>query len=108
MRHLLFIVTLLAVPLDVSAQSVDSNLGRNLAATCESCHSITGKATKGIPVIAGQPKESLAMLLKEFKQGKRNGTVMNQLAKGYTDLQLDAVAKYYAAKKQSTPDGHLQ
>ena len=99
MRHLLFMITLLAVPLGVSAQSVNSNLGRNLAATCANCHSITGKATKGIPVIAGQTKESLAILLKEFKQGTRHGTVMNQLAKGYTNSQLDAVAEYYAAKK---------
>jgi sulfide dehydrogenase cytochrome subunit len=99
MRHLLFMVTLLAAPPEVLAQSANSNLGRDLAATCANCHSITGKSTNGIPVIGGQQKESLARMLNEFKQGKRQGTVMNQLAKGYTDAQLDAAAAYFAAKK---------
>lgn len=99
MRHLPFIVTLLALPLGAWAQSADPNLGRNLAATCANCHSVTGKTNNGIPAIAGRQQETLARQLRDFKEGKRQGTVMNQLAKGYTDAQLDAVAEYYAARK---------
>jgi sulfide dehydrogenase cytochrome subunit len=36
--------------------------------------------------------------LREFRDGKRSATVMHQLAKGYTDEQIDAIAAYFAAQ----------
>ncbi len=99
MLRSLFLPVLLAVPLVAWAQGIDPNLGRNLAATCANCHLIPGKSAQGVPAIAGQPRQSLLNQLKEFKAGKRQATVMDQLAKGYTDAQLDAIAAYYAAQK---------
>jgi cytochrome c553 len=37
--------------------------------------------------------------MQEFKSGARQGTVMNQLAKGYTDEQIDALAGWFAAQR---------
>lgn len=99
MRFQFALAALLAVPLAAVAQGADPNLGRNLAATCTNCHNTTGKTLPGMPGIAGQPKEVMAKTLKEFKDGKRAATIMHQLAKGYTDAQLDAVAAYFAAQK---------
>jgi cytochrome c553 len=36
--------------------------------------------------------------LKAFKSGERPATVMTQLAKGYTDEQLDRVAEFFSAQ----------
>lgn len=80
------------------ANAADPELGRNLAATCAGCHGTNGK-TAGINAnLAGVPKDTLVQTLKAFKSGEKPATVMHQLAKGYTDAQLDAVAGYLAAQ----------
>ncbi|NDF92192.1 MAG: cytochrome C, partial [Betaproteobacteria bacterium] len=35
-----------------------------------------------------------------FKEGRRTGTIMHQLAKGYTDEQIEAMASYLSAQKR--------
>ena len=99
MRIRLALAALLTVPFAAAVHGADPNLGRNLAATCAGCHNITGKSLTGMPGIAGRSKESLASTLKEFKGGQRSATVMHQLAKGYTDQQLELIAAYFAAQK---------
>ena len=97
--QLVLAVLLAACSLSAIAQGTDANLGRNLAATCANCHNTTGKSLTGQPAIAGQPKELLVRTLKEFKEGKRPATIMHQLAKGYTDEQIEMIAAYFAAQK---------
>jgi len=92
-------LAVMAVALPARAQDTDPNLARNLASTCANCHNTTGASLPGMPPIAGQPRELLMKSLKEFKDGKRAGTVMHQLTKGYTDGQLDLIAAYFAAQK---------
>lgn len=100
MRSKFVLTTLLAAcSLPASAQGTDPNLARNLAATCANCHNTTGNSIANTPSIAGRPRELLAMALREFKEGKRPATIMHQLAKGYTDEQLELIAAYFAAQK---------
>ncbi|MGW8389374.1 c-type cytochrome [Pseudoduganella sp. HUAS MS19] len=75
--------------------------GARLAASCTGCHGTNG-ATQGnaIPPLAGQSKDQLMAALKDFKAGKRPATIMTQLAKGYTDEQLEIMAAYFAAQKK--------
>ncbi len=81
-----------------TANAADPDLGRNLAATCAACHGTDGR-TAGINAnLAGVPKDTLVQTLKAFKSGEKPATVMHQLAKGYSDAQLDAVAGYLAAQ----------
>ena len=83
----------------VSAQGADPNLGRNLAAPCANCHGTNGISQGGFPGLAGEPKAQIVRLMQEFKAGKRPATVMHQLAKGYTDEQIEALAAYFSAQK---------
>lgn len=82
-------------------QAADPNLGRNLAATCANCHGTNGQAVKGagLDALAGVPKDKTMQKLMEFKAGERPATIMHQIAKGYTDAQLDLIAAYFAAQK---------
>ena len=50
--------------------------------------------------LAGQPKEDMLSKLLDFKAGKRPATIMHQLAKGYSDAQLEQLAGYFAALKK--------
>jgi len=97
MRALLLIAA--AVPLVALAQ--DDGAARSLAATCANCHGTDGRsATKEVVSLAGLPKSYLVDQMKAFKDGKRPATIMHQLAKGYTDAQIELIADYFAAQKK--------
>ena len=89
--------TLSAAP--TAGQGSDPNLGRNLAATCANCHGTNGVSVGGVESLAGKPKDELVRKMREFKQGTKPATVMTQLAKGYTDEQIEVVAGWFAAQK---------
>jgi cytochrome c553 len=72
---------------------------RNIAATCANCHGTDGVSVGEVPSLAGKPREEIVRMMQEFKAGTRPATVMNQLAKGYTDEQIDALAGWFAAQK---------
>ena len=78
----------------------EPSIGARLAATCAACHGTAGD-THGstLPRLAGQPQQTLSATLKAFKAGQRPSTIMTQIAKGYTDEQLDLLAAYFAAQK---------
>ena len=38
--------------------------------------------------------------MRAFRDGQRPATVMHQIAKGYTDPQIDAIAAWFAAQKR--------
>ncbi len=45
-------------------------------------------------------KTTIIERVREFRDGRRPSTVMQQLAKGYTDAQIEAAASYFAAQKR--------
>jgi cytochrome c553 len=67
-----------------------------LAANCANCHGTTGNAKGAMPSLAGQPKAYLVEQMKTFRDGKRAATIMPQLAKGYTDAQIEAIADFFS------------
>lgn len=73
--------------------------GRALAATCTGCHGPNGASTGAIPSIAGMERERLVSLMHDFRDGKREATVMHQHARGYTDEQVEAMAAWFAQQR---------
>jgi cytochrome c553 len=74
---------------------------RNLAAACAICHGTGGNAvTKDVIPLAGLPREHIASQMRAFRDGQRPATVMHQIAKGYNDAQIDAMAGWFAAQKR--------
>jgi cytochrome c553 len=69
---------------------------RALAAGCLGCHQPV--ANTPLPVLFGQPREAIASKFRALRDGTQPGTVMPQLAKGYTDAQIDSLAGYFAAQ----------
>jgi cytochrome subunit of sulfide dehydrogenase len=92
---------IVAIPLSgvAIAQGQDPNLARNIAASCNGCHGTNGVSQGGMPTLAGQSKADLVRKMQDFKSGKTPATIMHQLAKGYTDEQIDLTAAWFAAQK---------
>src|SRR5262249_54872494 len=82
------------------AQAPSPVRGRDLAAACANCHGTDGVSRGGIPSLAGGARSELVRLVQEFKSGKRPATVMHQIAKGYSDEQIEAVAAYLSSRSR--------
>jgi cytochrome c553 len=50
--------------------------------------------------LAGLPKDYIVTQMKAFATGQRPATIMHQLAKGYSDTQIEQIASYFAAQKR--------
>jgi cytochrome subunit of sulfide dehydrogenase len=75
--------------------------GRNLAAGCAICHGTNGASGQGpLSPLAGLPKDHIATQMRAFRDGKRPATVMHQIAKGYSDEQIDQLAAWFASQKR--------
>lgn len=73
--------------------------GARLAANCAACHGTNGMTDgTALPSLAGQGKGVLLVALKAFKSGARQGTIMPQIVRGYTDEQLAQLAEFFAAQ----------
>ncbi|MFY9136297.1 c-type cytochrome [Zwartia sp.] len=82
---------------DIQAQRL---YNQSLAATCANCHGTNGVSVPGVtvPMINQLPESVMYERLMEYKAGTRTGTIMPQLAKGYTDEQLKTIASVLGKK----------
>jgi sulfide dehydrogenase cytochrome subunit len=68
-----------------------------LAESCAICHGPEGRPASGSRVapLAGRRERDLVQAMREFKEGTRQATVMHQIAKGYSDAEIDALARWF-------------
>jgi cytochrome c553 len=85
--------------LSANAQT-DALQARSMAASCANCHGTNGNAAPGMVALAGYDRAALVKTMADFKSGARPATIMHQLAKGYSEVQIDAIATYFAAQKK--------
>ena len=100
MKHSAFgmIVALILVFAHERVYAEDTR-GRDLATTCSGCHGTHGRSASGMPTIAGLDQAYIVKQMNNFKSGARSATVMHQIAKGFNDEQIAALAAYFSAQK---------
>lgn len=75
-----------------------------LANTCAGCHGTDGSSNgPATPTIASLSTDYFIMSMKDYKAGKRPSTVMGRIAKGYSDDDFTAMAKYFQTKPFKRP-----
>lgn len=82
------------------AQTMDPVQIRSMAAACAACHGDQGRAQPGMLSLAGVNKAELLKKMTDYKTGVMPSTIMQQLAKGYSDEQLAALATYFSSQKK--------
>lgn len=98
-RYLTTAAALLAASGLANAQ-VDPLHVRSWAASCSACHGTDGRAQPGMESLAGANKDDIVKKMLDFKAGRKPATLMHQLAKGYSDEQIEAIAAYFSAQKK--------
>ena len=69
------------------------------AVSCSGCHPTSTKVTSPVPRLAGQDRAAIVRAMQDFRSGQRAGTVMDRIAKGFTDDEIQALATWFAAQK---------
>jgi len=75
----------------------------NGAIACARCHGFDGEAdgSGAFPKLAGQFPQYLAKQLRAYASGARQNALMQPIAKGLRDAEIDSVAQYYASLPSS-------
>ena len=68
-----------------------------VSANCANCHGPLGRSGAAVPSLAGLPSRYIVEQMQAFKAGTRPATIMHQLAKGYTDSQIELMASYFSS-----------
>lgn len=63
------------------------------AQSCASCHA----ATSPMGNLQGRPAEATIAAMEAFRSGARPATLMNRIAKGFTQDEVRAIATWFAA-----------
>jgi sulfide dehydrogenase cytochrome subunit len=82
-------VSMMAAALPAGAQS----MAPPGAASCSGCHGpdVSGAA---VPPLHGRPPEEIVAAMQDYRTGQRPATVMDRIAKGFTDEETRAIASW--------------
>jgi cytochrome subunit of sulfide dehydrogenase len=69
------------------------------AASCTGCHPTSTRVTSPVLRLNGMERTAIVRAMQDFRSGARTGTVMDRIAKGFTDEEIQAIAAWYAAQK---------
>jgi cytochrome subunit of sulfide dehydrogenase len=69
------------------------------AASCSGCHPASTRITSPVPRLIGLDRVAIVRAMQDFRAGQRAATVMDRLAKGFTDDEIQAIAAWYATQR---------
>jgi sulfide dehydrogenase cytochrome subunit len=69
------------------------------AAGCSGCHPTSTRVISPVPRLAGLDRAAIVKAMQEFRSGTRAATVMDRIAKGFTDDEIQAIAAWYATQR---------
>jgi cytochrome c553 len=69
------------------------------AVSCSGCHPSSAGVSSPVPRLNGADKAAIVKAMQDFKSGQRTGTVMDRIAKGFTDEEIQAIAAWLSAQR---------
>ena len=69
------------------------------AASCSGCHPASARVSSPVPRLSGLDRAAIVRAMQEFRSGQRTGTVMDRIAKGFTDEEIQAIAAWFATQR---------
>ena len=92
-------------PPQFAAPNLSERGVRSMAASCAACHGTGGKAAPGptLASLAGKPREEIVQSMAQFKSGAKPATLMHQIAKGFTEAEIAALADHFSRARREGP-----
>jgi cytochrome c553 len=81
----------------IAASAADAPPG---ASSCSGCHPASRWVGTEVPRLVGRDAAEIVTAMAQFRSGERASTVMDRIAKGFTDGEIKAIAAWYAAQKE--------
>jgi cytochrome c553 len=85
-----------ALALGFASASARTAVPLPLAVGCQGCH---GGGDPRLPKLAGRSAADIVAAMAAFRNGGRPATVMDRIAKGFSDDEIAAIAAWYAAPR---------
>ena len=101
MKRAVFAVFCMALAAPAAAQSSAASAAREAppgAAACSGCHA-PPQLGSPVPPIRGRDPKEIVQAMQEFRAGKRATTIMDRIAKGFSDDETQAIAAWLATQK---------
>ena len=72
---------------------------RRRGASCSGCHHRAQRRDTTVPRLIGRNPADIVTAMQAFKSGQLPSTVMDRIAKGFSDDEIKAIAAWYGAQK---------
>ena len=69
------------------------------ASACSGCHANSSKVETPAPRLIGMKAADIESAVRAYRAGERAATVMDRIAKGFSEDEVKAIARWYAAQK---------
>jgi cytochrome subunit of sulfide dehydrogenase len=69
------------------------------ASACSGCHPASADRRTSVPALAGRNAADTLAAMQAFRSGQRAATVMDRIAKGFSDAEVEAIAAWYADQR---------
>lgn len=69
------------------------------AMSCSGCHPAGRGVDAAVPRLVGRNPADIVTAMQAFKSGQQPATVMDRIAKGFSDDEVKAIAAWYGAQK---------
>jgi sulfide dehydrogenase cytochrome subunit len=69
------------------------------ASSCSGCHPPNARVGTPVPQLVGQNASQIVAAMTAFRAGTRPSTVMDRIAKGFSEAETQAIADWYAAQR---------
>lgn len=89
----------IALSLALGSTSAGSgNLAPGLALACTGCHS-EQPADDKLQSISSLTASEIVTAMREFRSGQRSATLMDRIAKGFSDEEIQTIAEWFGSQK---------
>lgn len=90
---------MLVVPLAYGTAAVAADAPPG-ASSCSGCHATSAAVATPVPRLIGRPAADIASAMQQFRSGQRPATVMDRIAKGFSDGESAAIAAWYSNRSE--------
>jgi sulfide dehydrogenase cytochrome subunit len=99
MRAARWLVGVMALAASAAAARAASPAPPPGASSCTGCHATGARVDTAVVRLVGRSSADIVAQMQAFKTGQKPATVMDRIAKGFTDPEIQAIADWYAQQK---------